>query len=344
MKPYDPSLNTVRTPAELDEWQSDGAEPALYPDLPIIDSHHHLWRKPVGDFLLPELERALGEGHRVIATVAIECGNSFRVDGPEEFRCVGETDSIMAAIREARPGICAGIVAHADLHLGGVARVLDAHIEASEGRLRGIRQQLRWDSSGIGMFGKEEDPDLIDNPGFRRGFAELAKRGLSFDAWVFHPQLHRVVELARAFPETTIIVNHCGGPLGVGPYAGRREEVLAHWREGIAVLAACPNVVMKIGGLGMLYYGFDFHERSKPPTGADLAAVWQPYVDQCLDAFGAERSMMESNWPGDRQSCGYSSMWNALKLTTAGASEYERAQLFLGTARRVYNLEHVASV
>ncbi|MDP0929686.1 amidohydrolase family protein [Paracoccus onubensis] len=341
MKAYDPSTNAVRTPAELDAWQAEDSEPILDPDQPIVDSHHHLWRKPEGDFLLPELQRTIGSGHHVVASVAIECGNSFRTSGRQEMRCVGETESIVSAIRGARPGICAGIVSHADLHLDTAVDVLDAQIEAAEGRLRGIRQKLRWDRSGIGLFGQRGQPDLITDPGFRRGFALLAKRGLIFDAWVYHPQLQQVAELARAFPDTTIVVNHCGGPLGVGPYEGRLDDVLVQWRAGINALAACPNVVMKIGGLGMLYYGFNFHQRPKAPKSAELAAAWRPYVDICLAAFGPDRAMMESNWPVDRQSCSYRSLWNAFKRLTAGASENERAQLFHATARHVYRLEEV---
>lgn len=338
MRPYDPSGNAVRSPAELDLWQAQDLEPVLAPELEIVDAHHHLWRKPDGDFLLPELRRTLESGHRVVASVAIECGNSFRRDGPEEFRCVGETESILAAVRGAPEGLCAGIVAHADLHHPNAAAVLEAQAEAAEGRLRGIRQKLRWDRSGIGMFGKAGRADLIEDPGFRRGFALLAGRGLCFDAWVYHPQLHQLAALARAFPDTVIIVNHCGGPLGVGPYAGRRDEVFADWRAGIADLAACPNVMMKIGGLGMLYYGFGFHERRVAPAGHELAAAWAPYVEVCVEAFGAGRAMMESNWPVDRQSCSYRSLWNALKLSVAGASAEERAKLFHGTACHIYRL------
>ncbi|MGO1075807.1 amidohydrolase family protein [Inquilinus sp. CA228] len=336
---YDPRRNAVRSLAALAVWQSGATEPALEPDLPMVDSHHHLWRRDSGNYLPGDLASDAG-GHAVVATVCIECGAGYRPDGPEELRPVGETEFIAAEAAGASNGVGAAIVGRADLRLGTrVQEVLNAHIEAGQGRFRGIRQPLRWDAAGIGMFGKPGPRGLALDPDFREGFAALAPLGLSFDAWLFHPQLDELVDLARAFPDTAIILNHVGGPLGVGAYAGRRDEVLALWRHGIAALAQCPNVLVKVGGLGMLYYGFDFHERAVPPGSTELAAAWRPYAEECFDRFGIDRCLFESNFPVDKQSCSYNALANAFKRLTRGFSEAERSAFFSRNAARTYRIE-----
>jgi predicted TIM-barrel fold metal-dependent hydrolase len=336
---YDPRRNSVRSLAALAAWQRGAEEPVLEPELPIIDSHHHLWHRGSGNYLPVDFAADAG-GHAVAATVCIECGEGYRPGGPEELRPVGETEFIAAEAVGAPNGVGAAIVGRADLRLGTrVREVLEAHIEAGQGRFRGIRQPLRWDAAGIGMFGKPGPRALALDPAFREGFAELAPLGLSFDAWLFHPQLNELVDLARAFPDTAIILNHVGGPLGVGAYAGRRDEVLAVWRRGIVELARCPNVVVKVGGLGMLYYGFTFHERAAPPDSAELAVAWRPTAEECLDRFGVERCLFESNFPVDKQSCSYNALANAFKRLTRGFSETERSAFFRRNAARAYRIE-----
>jgi L-fuconolactonase len=339
--PYDPSRNAVRSLRELAEWQAHDLEPVLDPGLPIVDTHHHLWRRDRGDYLPADLTADFG-GHSVVATVSIECTAGYHPDGPEEMRPVGETEFIAAEAAAAGTGtgLCAGIVGRADLRLGDRGQaVLEAQIEAGQGRFRGIRQPLRWDATGIGMFGQPGPRALALDPAFRDGFARLAPLGLSFDAWAFHPQLEEVADLARAFPDTVVIVNHVGGPLGTGPYAGRRDEVFALWRRGIAALAQCPNVAMKIGGLGMLYYGFGFHERAAPPGSPELAAAWKPYVDECFERFGVGRCLFESNFPVDKQSCSYRTLVNAFKRLTHGFSDGEKAAFFSRNGAQAYRID-----
>jgi len=336
---YDPRRNAVRSLAALAAWQGGAAEPVLEPDLPMVDSHHHLWCRDSGDYRPGDFAADAG-GHAVVATVCVECNAGYRPDGPEALRPVGETEFIAAEAAGALNGVGAAIVGQADLRLGErVREILEAHIEAGQGRFRGIRQQLRWDAAGIGMFGKPGPRGLALDPAFREGFAALAPLGLSFDAWLFHPQLDELVDLARAFPDTAIILNHVGGPLGVGPYAGRRDEVLALWHRGIAALAQCPNVQVKVGGLGMLYYGFDFHERAAPPGSAELAVAWRPYAEECFDRFGVDRCLFESNFPVDKQSCSYNALANAFKRLTRGFSGAERSAFFSRNAARTYRIE-----
>ena len=218
--------------------------------------------------------------------------------------------------------------------------VLDAEVDAGGGRFRGIRQGVAWDANpSVGKFASRVvPPHLVRDPTFREGFAELAKLGLTFESWQYHPQLSDAIDLARAFPDTTIILNHVGGVLGVGPYSGRRPEILAGWLKDIKEFAKCPNVNVKLGGIGMTSFGFEFHERDIPPSSEDLAAAWRQYIEPCIEAFGVDRCMFESNFPPDKQSGGYTELWNAFKRITAGASADEKTALYSGTAARVYSL------
>jgi len=352
---------TAAAPAD---WLAKQApEPILLPDLPIVDPHHHLWNRFGLRYLLDELLADTGSGHRVEATVFVECMAFYRANGAAALRPVGETEFVngvaaMAdsaeaarAAQKAHPDgsrgpmlACAGIVGYADLMRGAAVReVLQAHIAAGGGRFRGIRHAGAWDASPkIRNSHTEPCEHLYAQPAFREGFAQLAPLGLSFEAWQFHPQLPDVLALARAFPDTTIILNHVGGPLGVGPYAGRHDEVFAAWRPMVQALAGCPNVVVKLGGLGMRISPFNFHDPQAwpaPPSSIDLAAAWRPWIETCIEAFGPERCMFESNFPVDQASTGYAVLWNAFKRLAAGASDSALAALFSGTARRVYRLD-----
>jgi predicted TIM-barrel fold metal-dependent hydrolase len=234
--------------------------------------------------------------------------------------------------------VCAGIVGHADLRLGArVEAVLQAHLRAGGGRFRGIRHITAWDES-VRRATNAPQPGLLGDATFREGFARLAPLGLSFDAWLYHPQIGELTALARAFPDTPIVLNHVGGPLAIGAYAGRREEVFGHWAASVRELATCPNVCMKLGGLGMWIAGFDFHEGPEPPTSERLAAAWRPYIETCVEAFGAARCMFESNFPVDKGSYPYAAYWNACKRLARGASAAEKAELFSRCAARFYRL------
>jgi L-fuconolactonase len=323
-------------------------EDVLEPGLPICDAHHHLWDHPGRRYLLDELLADTGSGHDVRATVFVECLSMYRATGPVALRPVGETEfvngvaAMSASGRYGATRVAAGIVAFADLTLGDdVAAVLDAHLAVSP-RFRGIRHAAGWDASEAVRGSHTKPPaGLLGDAGFRRGFAELARRGLTFDAWVYHPQLAEVTDLARAFPDTTIVLDHLGGPLGIGPYAGRRAEIFAWWTGAIRALAACPNVVVKLGGLVMPLNGFGFHKRPQPPTSAELAEATRDWHLHAIECFGVERCMFESNFPVDRVSASYRVLWNSFKLIAGAFSHHEKAALFHDTATRVYGLAPV---
>jgi L-fuconolactonase len=338
-----------RNDADLKAWLAKRpTETALEPALPIIDPHHHFWDTPHrGHYFLPDLLADIGGGHNIVATVFLECQAMHRKGGPEAMAPVGEVEFVNGIAAMSASGnygpcrVAEGIVGYADLRLGASVRdVLDAEIAAGGGRFRGIRQGVSWDGhDSIGKFASRiVPPHLVRDRVFREGFAQLAKLGLSFESWQYHPQLPDAIDLARAFPDTTIILNHVGGVLGVGPYSGQRAEILSAWRKDMQELAKCPNVNVKLGGIGMTSFGFEFHERDIPPSSEELAAAWRQYIEPCIEAFGAGRCMFESNFPPDKQSCGYTELWNAFKRVTAGASLAEKTALYSGTAALVYRL------
>jgi len=338
-----------RDDAALKTWLAKRpTEAALEPDLPIIDPHHHFWDTPHrGHYLLPELLADIGGGHNIVSTVFLECRAMYRKDGPREMAALGEVEFVTGIAAMSASGgygpcrVAEGIVGGGDLTVGArVRELLEAEVRAAGGRLRGLRHGVAWDgNASVGNYASRVvPPHLVLDPKFREGFAQLAPLGLSFESWQYHPQLSDAVDLARSFPGTTIILNHVGGILGVGPYNGHREEILATWRKDINELAKHPNVYCKLGGLGMVSVGFDFHERDMPPTSEDLAAAWRPYIEGCIEGFGVDRCMFESNFPPDKQSCGYTELWNAFKRITSGASAAEKKALYSGTAAKVYRL------
>ncbi|MDP6345735.1 MAG: amidohydrolase family protein [Alphaproteobacteria bacterium] len=334
---------------DKERWLAKTTEEALEPELPICDPHHHLWDHQGSDirrYLLDELLADIGGGHNVVSTVFLECMAFYRPDGPEALRPVGETEFVngiatMSASGSYGPArVAAAIVGFADLRLGAaVDEVLTAHEQASGGRFRGIRNVAAFlDHPEINNSATDPKDGLYLDATFREGFARLAPRGLSFDAWFYHPQIPELTDLARAFPDTTIVLDHVGGPLGIGPFAGRREEVYQTWRPDIDELAQCPNVHVKLGGLAMKMCGFGYHKLDQPPSSEALAEDWQPYLQHCIERFGPERCMFESNFPVDKSSCGYTVLWNAFKRLAAGFSDDEKAALFHDTAARVYRI------
>jgi L-fuconolactonase len=330
-------------------WLDRRTEPILEPELPIVDPHHHLWDRPGWRYLLDELLADTGSGHNIVATVFVQARAMHRATGPEEMRPVGETEFVNGVAAMSASGIygktrhCAGIVGHADLTLGSrVEPVLAAHIRAGGDRFRGIRHIVAWDGDASIRNPAYSPPQgVLGDKRFREGFAVLGRLGLSFDAWLYHPQIGELTELARAFPQTAIVLNHVGGPIGIGAYAGRHQEVLPGWAASIKALAACPNVCVKLGGLGMRMGGFGFHDQPEPPSSATLAARWRPYIETCIEAFGPSRCMFESNFPVDKGSYSYPVFWNACKVLAKGASQSEKADLFTGTAARVYRLDAI---
>jgi predicted TIM-barrel fold metal-dependent hydrolase len=259
---------------------------------------------------------------------------------------VGETEFVNGIAAMTASGIygkiraCGGIVSHADLMLGGaVAKVLEAHERAGGGRFRGVRHSAAWDADPvIGNSRTASDAHLYARPEFRAGLKRMTALGFSLDAWQFHPQLPGTIDLARACPDANIIVGHCGGPLGYGVYAGKKDEVFAGWKKHIVELATCPNVSMKLGGMMMRLAAYDYGARPAPPSSSELAGMWRPYIETCIEQFGARRCLFESNFPVEKMGIGYAALWNAFKRITASASADEKEAMYSGTARRVYRL------
>ncbi len=321
-------------------------EEVIAPELPIVDAHHHLWNRPDWRYMLDDLQADLASGHNIVSTVFVQCHAMHRASGEEAMRPVGETEFVNGVAAMSASGmygptrICEGIVGFADLRLGeDVGRVLDAHLARGGARFKGIRHILAWDADPLvrqPAFPSEHG--LMGDARFRRGFAQLAPRGLSFDAYLFHTQLGDLVDLARAFPSTTIVLNHVGTPLAVGSYAHRRDDILRQWTSDMRQLAACENVVVKLGGLGMRPPLMGFTDPEVPMGSDALAQAMRPYVEPCIEFFGAQRCMFESNFPVDKVSFSYRSCWNTFKRLAAGASAEDTRALFHDTAARVYRL------
>jgi len=327
------------------DWLARRQEDIIEPGLPIVDPHHHLLDRTNWHYPVEELAEDLRSGHNIVATVYIEWQSGYRTSGLEELKPVGETefarDAGESAGRFGKTQICAGIVNFADMSLGArVREVFEAHLEAGRGRLKGIRFRVGYDADPVVAHPTEKRyPNQMSDPRFREAFAQLAPLGLSFDALPYHPQLPEFIALARDFPDTQIVLNHAGGILGIGAYASKRQEVFETWSRSIRELAGCPNVFVKIGGLAMRIAGYDFHEQPEPPSSDTLVAKWRPYVETCIEAFGASRCMFESNFPVDKASYSYPVFWNACKKLAAGASAEEKADLFSHTAARFYRLK-----
>jgi L-fuconolactonase len=341
----DIALTAPYLPVRLD-WLAGHQEAIIDPDLPIIDCHHHLWDRPGWRYLFDDLRADLASGHNIRSTVFVECQTMRRADGPEELRPVGETEFVNGVAAMSASGqygptrAAAGIVGWADLALGArVLPLLEAHIRAAGDRFRGIRNIASWDATPELMNPRHPAPrHLLGDKQFRLGFSCLAPLGLSFDIWLYHPQLDEVADLACAFPDTKIAMNHVGGPLGIGPYADKRDQIFVDWKASIQRLASCPNVFIKLGGLGMRFGGFGFHNQPVPPSSESLAATFRPYIETCIEAFGTTRCMFESNFPVDKASYSYATIWNAFKRLASGASSEEKAELFHNTAARFYRL------
>ncbi|MSP31118.1 MAG: amidohydrolase [Acetobacteraceae bacterium] len=330
------------------DWLARHAEQALEPNLPIIDPHHHFWDRAGDPYLLDDLLADTTSGHKIIATVFIECRSMYHATGEEAFRPVGETEFVNGIAAISASGdygttqIAAGIIGHVDLRIGARTReVLAAHIQAGGGRFRGIRHVSAYDEH-VRSATVRPPQGMLGQADFRAGFSQLAPLNLTFDSYMFHHQLPELTALARAFPATQIVMNHVGGPIGIGPYAGRRNEIFIEWTASIRELASCPNVFAKLGGMGMRVLGHPFGEGDMPPTSEQLAKSWGPYVETVIAAFGTARCMYESNFPVDKGMASYQVVWNAFKRISAGASADEKADLFRRTAASLYRLDGLA--
>ncbi len=343
------SVNPFKTNTYVawrEDWLGLYTEATLEPDLPIIDAHHHLWGHPRQPYMLEEFTQDISSGHNIKATIYVECRSKYHTDGPVPLRPVGEVEFVENLVAQdrgtkaARTKSCEKIIGHADLALGDdVLPVLDRLVQAGRGRLCGIRQSSAWDKDPDVISPAATKPkDLLLQNNFQKGFQHLASAGLSFDAFMYHTQIPDLTALARTFPEANIILDHLGSPIGTGSYACQRKEVFTRWKSALAELAQCQNVSVKLGGLGMQLAGFDFHHRPAPPCSRELAVAWRPYIETCIELFGCKRSMFESNFPPDKGTCSYNVLWNTFKRITHGMSGTEKADLFYGTAARVYKI------
>lgn len=323
------------------EWFDQVREEVIDPTRRIVDPHHHLW--PIGGALpygLDQLHEDTNAGHLIEKTVFIECTAAYRTDGPAHLAPVGETEFVAGESLRDPTHLISGIVAHADLRRDDLSEILDAHSAASHGLLRGIRDALAHavHPEALSIPGRAPK-DLYKDANFRRGVAALGARGLTYDSWHYHYQNPEFLELARAVPTTTMVLDHFGTPLGVGPYESQRDEIFVQWKKDIAAIAQCSNVVAKLGGLAMPDNGFGWNTASRPPTSDEFIAVQKKYFDHTIECFGPERCMFESNFPVDRFSLSYTVVWNAFKKMTASFTEAEKDEMFRGTATRIYSLK-----
>ncbi|MBV6271343.1 amidohydrolase family protein [Alcaligenaceae bacterium CGII-47] len=336
-------LLTITHVSPSQEWLESRNEPIIEPDQSIIDPHHH-FSEHWGGYFLKELVRDLKSGHKLCGTVYVQCGLAYRESGPDYLKPVGETEAVMSIV-ESIPAeyqelnIAAGIIGHADLSMGeSVDEILEAHIRVAGDRFKGIRDSGAWNSDfRHGVLPRPQRGLFLDRQ-FQLGFSRLHKQGLSFESWVYHHQLDELLALARAFPETPIMINHIGAPLGVGPYKDKRAEVMEQWKPMMKALSACHNVYVKLGGLGTAVFGYHFNELPVAPSSEVLAEAWGPYFNTCIDLFGADRCMFESNFPVDRSISSYHVLWNAFKRVVSSASSSEKDALFHNNAARFYKL------
>lgn len=332
-----------------DEWLGLRTEDVIEPSLPIVDPHHHLWHRH-DPYLPSELVKDLTSGHQVRGSVFIECGFMYRTDGDAAFSSIGEVEYVNGVAAAFAAGYygnlraCSGIVGKVDLTIGSRAGgVLEACLARAPDRFRGIRQMASWDASPeVNMLMHPPPKELMMDKRFREGFAELAPLGLSFDAYCYHPQLPELIDLVDTFPNTRFIINHIGGLQRVGPYRESLESNFLHWKTNIISLAERPNTYVKVGGMGMRGLGFDFVDRDLPPTSEELSKAWQPFAETCIEAFGPDRSMFESNFPVDKASVSYRTLWNTFKRIVSEYSAEEKRDLFARTAINAYRLpEHL---
>lgn len=326
-----------------DDWLASVTEAVIEPEREIVDPHHHLWPGERMGYDLPEFLADMASGHRIAETVFMECGSAYREDGPEHLKPIGETEFVTAAAEKAaQQGAqtkISAIVGRADLAGPHLDEVLDAHEAASGGRFRGIRHAGARAEPAEAFRIKGDAPEgLYAMDAFREGVARLGERGLTYDTWHYHYQNEDFLDLARAVPTTTMVLDHFGTPVGIGPYVGKRDEIFGPWKEHMAAIAECPNVVAKLGGLAMPDNGYGWDTRDTPATSDEVVEAHAPWYHHMIACFGAERCMFESNFPVDRWSMSYTVYWNAMKKLAADYSEAEKTALFSGTARRIYRL------
>ena len=331
-----------------DQWLASLQEDILEPELPIIDPHHHLWLRSGYAYFMPELAADLASGHNIVATVFAECHAMYRAEELPERQSLGETEFVRGQAAMSAGGdfgsarACDVMFGNVDLTLGGaVEPLLEQHIDISGGRFRGVRLSSGWHADDR-IHNVAPQPHLLLDPQVMEAAGVIKRLGLSLDCWLYHPQLDEVAQLADAYPELSIILNHVGSPILGGPYRGKTDAVFKDWKAAIVRLSKRDNVFVKLGALPIRMPSFD-GDRTLPPGSEEVARAWQPWMETCIEAFGPERSMYESNFPVQKRWCSYQVCWNAFKRISAGASATEKSQLFSGTAARVYRIENVAN-
>ena len=270
----------------------------------------------------------------------------YRMDGADEQRSLGETEFVRGQAAMSASGefgtarACDVMFGNVDLTLGGAAEaILGQHIEASGGRFRGVRLSSGWHADDK-IANIAAQPHLLLDPRVNEAVAVVSRLGLSLDCWLYHPQLDEVAQLADAYPELTIILNHVGTPILGGPYRGKTDEVFKEWKASIVGLSKRHNVFVKLGALPIRMPSYD-GDRSLPPGSEEVADAWRPWMETCIEAFGPARSMYESNFPVQKRWCNYQVCWNAFKRISAGASANDKTDLFAGAAARAYRIENV---
>lgn len=335
-----------RYPPPNPQWLALASEPVIDATLPIIDAHHHLWNQDGHPYLLNEIAEDLASGHNVTATVFVQAHYGYRTDGPAHLAPVGETEKVAAIACDAAqcglPKVAEAMVAFADLMLGdALEEVLYAHADAAQGALRGIRHSVSRDPNfPDGIVIRPAPARLLADPVYLSGLRTVERLGLSYDAMLYNCQIGELAAMADAVPGLPIVLDHIGCILGIGLYEGRQSELFTQWRRDMADLAKRPNVSVKIGGFGMILTGARWHEEESPPLSSTLAEAWKPYVESCIELFGAHRCMFESNFPVDKAMYPYRTLWNAFKRLMANASRDERTALFSGTAAHFYRMEN----
>tara|TARA_Y100001970_G_scaffold268144_1_gene359006 strand:- start:2666 stop:3691 length:1026 start_codon:yes stop_codon:yes gene_type:complete len=324
------------------DWIATVVEDVLEPEIPILDPHHHLWLDEGHTgwpYTLEDFHKDTGSGHNIVGTVFLECHAEYRKDGPIHLRPVGETEFIADLAEQSAVSNGAEIKAiqgNADVSLGAaVEEVLEAHENAGQGRFRGVRY----------ITAQNDHPPLamstnaaMDDPMYLEGVRRVGELGYTYDAMVYHPQLPQFADVARACPDTPIVLDHLGCVLGTGPYKDRREEILEFWKAQMAEIAAYDNVFLKLGGIGMPMMGFRWDKRDRPASSVELVEAWSDPIQYAIEVIGAKRCMFESNFPVDKRGAGYVPLWNSFKLIAADCSADEKRDLFHDTAARAYQL------
>jgi predicted TIM-barrel fold metal-dependent hydrolase len=323
-----------------EDWLALAQEEVLAPGQPILDAHHHLWDRPESRYRAEELAADVRSGHDVRASIFVQCRTGYRAEGPQGLRPVGEVETVLNWTRD-HERFPAGIVAMADLQLGEKVRpVLEALTRAGQGKVKGIRNTTAWHADPAVRSNHFPPPDgLLRSTAFAAGARELAKQGLCLDVWAYQTQLGEVCALADAAPELTIVIDHCGGPLGVGPHDRNDPENVRAWRDALARVAARPNTRIKIGGFGLGVMGWRYADAPRPPRSDTLARDWTPWVEACLELFGPRRAMFESNFPVDKGQFSYRAVWNAFKRLAAPLTQAERDALFWRSAAEIYAID-----